>query len=521
MRSNLQQRNIGNYKLETTMKKIGYLQRASVNEASTRNEDVPVGVHSNLFGHLNWKTVSSSAAIHLLSVALTLAVLSIAQRAVALEKVGSSGSQVSQIQRCLSKLGYYNGPVTGKFASLTQNAVIRFQRANGLPGVGVVGVRTQQALQSQCQTRRPGSNVSGGLQPGSRGQAVTRLQQDLRRLGYFNGPITGNFGPETQRAVVRFQQSNGIRADGVVGGRTKEVIRISLNRNNSSAYNSSAYNSSTYNSSSDNSSNYTSTYTSTYSSSDGIGGDNLPNALNLGDSSAQVRELQQDLQQLGYFRVNPTGYFGPTTQEAVARFQQDYRIVPSGVADSQTLGAITTALGGQNYGQNPGQNYGQNPGQNYGQNYGCSTTGDICQGERSQRVTVVQQRLQNLGFFKGNLSGYYGPATRDAVAQFQRYYGLETTGLVNYQTWQALGISNNPDNSTGSSPKGENRFVVVVPISRNDTLNQVRQYIPEAFQAESRLGPFVNAGQFRERSQAEDLSKWLRSRGLDARVDYF
>jgi hypothetical protein len=93
--------------------------------------------------------------------------------------------------------------------------------------------------------------------------------------------------------------------------------------------------------------------------------------------------------------------------------------------------------------------------------------------------------------------------------------------LVNYQTWQALGISNNPDNSTGSSPNQENRFVVVVPISRNDTLNQVRQYIPEAFQAESRLGPFVNAGQFRERSQAEDLSKWLRSRGLDARVDYF
>ncbi|BAY45199.1 peptidoglycan-binding domain 1 [Scytonema sp. HK-05] len=503
------------------MEKIGYLQFAEANEASIRNEDEQVQVNYNLFAQLNWKTVSSCGAIHLLSVALTLAVLSIAQRAVAVEKVGSSGSQVSEIQRCLSKLGYYNGPVTGKFASLTQNAVIRFQQTNGLPAVGVVGARTQQALQSQCQSRRPGGSVSGGLQPGSRGQAVTRLQQDLRRLGYFNGPITGNFGPETQRAVVRFQQSYGIRADGVVGGRTKEAIRISLNRNNSSAYNSSAYNSSTYNSSSDNSSTYTSTYTSTYNSSDGIGGDNLPNALNLGDSGAEVRELQQDLQQLGYFRVNPTGYFGPTTQEAVARFQQDYRIVPSGVADSQTLGAITTALGGQNYGQNPGQNYGQNPGQNPGQNYGCSTTGDICQGERSRRVTVVQQRLQNLRFFNGDITGYYGPATRDAVAQFQRYYGLETTGFVNYQTWQALGISNNPDNSTGWSPKGENRFVVVVPISRNDTLDQVRQYIPEAFRAESRLGPFVNAGQFRERSQAEDLSKWLRSRGLDARVDYF
>lgn len=508
------------------MEKIGYLQLASANEASIRNEDVPIEVHSYLFPHLNWKRLSSSATIHLLSVALILAVASIAQRAVALEKVGNSGSQVSEIQRCLSKLGYYNGPVTGKFASLTQNAVIRFQRGNGLPAVGVVGARTEQTLHSRCQSRKTTGHVSRGSQPASRSESVTRLQQDLRRLGYFNGPITGHFGSETQRAVIKFQQSHGIRADGVVGGKTKQAIRLSLNKNNSSAYNSStsnspAYNSSTYsstyNSPAYNSSAYTSTYTSTYNSPDGIGGDNLPNALNLGNSGAQVRELQQDLQQLGYFKMNPTGYFGPTTQEAVARFQQDYRIVPSGSADSQTLGAITTALRGQNPGQNPGQNYGQNP----GQNYGCSTTGDICQGEKSQRVTVVQQRLHNLGFFNGNLSGYYGPATRDAVVQFQRNSRLETTGFVNYQTWQALGISNNPDNSTGWSPQQENRFVVIVPISRNDTLNQVRQYIPEAFRAESRLGPFINAGQFRERSQAEDLSKWLRSRGLDARVDYF
>ncbi|MBW4632645.1 MAG: peptidoglycan-binding protein [Iphinoe sp. HA4291-MV1] len=482
------------------MKRIGYSSFASANETSIRNENVSVPFNFHLFAELNWRKLSSTAAIRLLSVALTLALLNMAERALALQ-VGSTGSQVSQIQRCLSKLGYYNGPVTGKFASLTQDAVIRFQRANGLPSVGVVGTRTQQLLQSQCQSRRPSGSVSNDLRSGSTGQAVTKLQQDLRRLSYFNGPITGNFGPETQRAVIRFQQSRGIRADGVVGARTKEAIRIVLSRNNSSV---------------------------------GVGGDRLPNALNLGDSGSQVRELQQDLQQLGYFRVNPTGYFGPTTQEAVARFQQDYRIVPSGVADSQTLGAITTAIGersygqssGQSYGQSSGQSYGQSSGQSYGQSYeqssGCSTaTGDICQGERSQRVTVVQQRLQNLGFFRGDLTGYYGPATRDAVVQFQRYYGLETTGSVNFQTWQALGLSNNGNNSTGWKPKQDNRYVVVIPISKNDTLNQVRQYIPEAFRAESRLGPYVNAGQFRERSQAEDLSKWLRSRGLDARVEYF
>jgi peptidoglycan hydrolase-like protein with peptidoglycan-binding domain len=453
------------------MERMTYFPLASVNEASTTNEEVlsPFD-HFNLFTQLNWKKLSSGAAIHFFSVALTLAVLSLAERAIALEKVGSSGPQVSNIQRCLTRLGYYNGPVTGKFASLTQNAVQRFQQANGLSADGVVGARTQQLLQSQCQSRGTGGSTSSGIQFGSSGPVVTRLQQDLRRLGYFNGPITGYFGSETQQAVIRFQQSSGIRADGIVGGRTQEAIRVAFNKNNTPV---------------------------------GIGGDSLPNALNVGDSGAQVRELQQDLQQLGYFRVNPTGYFGPTTQEAVARFQQDNGIAANGIADSRTLGAITTALGGQNY--------------------GCSTTtGDICEGERSQRVTVVQQRLQNLGFFRGNVTGYYGPATKDSVTQFQRYYRLEPSGVVNFQTWQALGLSNNTENnSTGWDAKQENRYVVVVPISRNETLNEVRQYVPEAFRAESRLGPFVNAGQFRERSQAEDLSKWLRSRGLDARVDYF
>ena len=160
------------------------------------------------------------------------------------------------------------------------------------------------------------------------------------------------------------------------------------------------------------------------------------------------------------------------------------------------------------------------PFQNNVQNSNCSTDTDICLGERSQRVAAVQQRLQQWGFFKGDVSGYYGAATRDAVFQFQRSYNIYPTGLVNYQTWQALGISN-PDNSIGGNPTPKNTYVVVVPIYHNDTLYQVQQYIPEAFAAKSRLGAYVNAGQFRDRSDAEKLSKTLRSRGLDARVEYF
>ncbi len=470
------------------METIGYLHTASIPEASENIEVVPVLVNFNFFINLNWKKLFSSAAMLSVSVTMTLAALSVAGQALAFQKEGNQGSQVSNIQRCLQRLGYFNGPVTGKFGSLTQNGVIRFQKANGVTADGVVGSRTKQLLQSQCQSRSTsGGNVSGELQLGSRGPAVKALQQNLRQLGFFNRPITSYFGSETQQAVIRFQQSHGIRAIGVVGPRTTEAISVSLNQ---------------------------------IQRPEGIGGDNLPNALNPGAAGAEVTELQQSLRRLGYFNSNPTGYFGPSTKDAVVRFQQANGIIPNGIADSQTLAAISAALGGQNNVQNNAQNNVQNNAQNNAQNSNCSTETDICLGERSQRVAAVQKRLQQLGLFKGDVSGYYGTETRDAVVQLQRYRGIDPTGFVNYQTWQALGI-NNSENPKAGNPTPKNTYVVVVPIHNNDTLYKVQQYIPEAFAAKSRLGAYVNAGQFKDRSDAEKLSKTLRSRGLDARVEYF
>ncbi|MFH7024512.1 MAG: peptidoglycan-binding protein [Heteroscytonema crispum UTEX LB 1556] len=447
------------------MESIAYLHLASAYEASESIEVVPIRVDVKLF---SWKKLSSVAAMRLLSVALTMAVLSVAGQALALQsRPGSSGANVTTVQRCLKQLGYYNGPVTGNFGSLTRNAVIKFQQRNGLPAVGSVGPQTQRLLQSQCQTRNPGG-VSGDLRLGSRGQAVTQLQQNLRRLRFFNGPITGYFGSETQQAVARFQQSSGIRADGIVGSRTRQAILVSLNQR-----------------------------------PDGVGGegDSLPNALNVGDAGTQVTQLQTALQQLRYINFNPTGYFGPTTRDAVARFQRDYGLVPNGIADSRTLATITRALASVNP--------------------GCvANRGDICLGENSQRVVAVQQRLRDWGFLNDNINGLYGPATKDAVAQFQRYYGLNPTGFVDFQTWQALRLGNT-GGPTAGNPTPQNRYVVVVPIYNQDTLNIVRQYVRNAFPAQSRLGDYVNAGAFSDRADAEKLSKQLRDRGLDARVDYF
>lgn len=64
----------------------------------------------------------------------------------ALSKIGSSGKEVSQIQSRLKEWGYYNGQVDGIFGTQTRNAVIKFQKANGLEPDGIAGSRTLAAI---------------------------------------------------------------------------------------------------------------------------------------------------------------------------------------------------------------------------------------------------------------------------------------------------------------------------------------------------------------------------------------
>ena len=59
---------------------------------------------------------------------------------------GDSGEEVRTIQTKLKRWGYYNGEVDGIFGSKTREAVVYFQRKNGLTADGIVGNNTLQAL---------------------------------------------------------------------------------------------------------------------------------------------------------------------------------------------------------------------------------------------------------------------------------------------------------------------------------------------------------------------------------------
>lgn len=59
---------------------------------------------------------------------------------------------------------------------------------------------------------------------GSKGDEVTKIQTKLAALGFYRGPIDGDFGGGTEAAVVGFQGSEGLAADGVVGRDTWSAL---------------------------------------------------------------------------------------------------------------------------------------------------------------------------------------------------------------------------------------------------------------------------------------------------------
>lgn len=63
-----------------------------------------------------------------------------------------------------------------------------------------------------------------GLRQGSRGQAVTRLQDRLRALGYFQRGSTGNYYDETAAAVAAFQRAAGLEPSGQADPATLSLI---------------------------------------------------------------------------------------------------------------------------------------------------------------------------------------------------------------------------------------------------------------------------------------------------------
>ncbi len=79
-------------------------------------------------------------------VCATMFMLSFASDASAAVYWGSRGEQVRRVQQKLRQWGYYDGDVDGVFGQETYDAVVYFQKKNGLRADGVAGSATLEAM---------------------------------------------------------------------------------------------------------------------------------------------------------------------------------------------------------------------------------------------------------------------------------------------------------------------------------------------------------------------------------------
>ena len=221
-------------------------------------------------------------------------------------RMGDSGSAVKDLQTKLKKLGYYDGTVDSTFGSGTYAAVKAFQKKYNLTADGVAGSETLKKLDTAYKNADSDKD-DGSLRKGATGSAVKDLQTKLKKLGFYNASIDGDYGDTTVAAVKAFQKKYNLTADGVAGSETLKKL-------------DSAYKNADSNTSTDD------------------------DSLRKGATGTAVKTLQTNLKKLGFYTAYVDGSFGATTESAVKAFQRKYGLTADGVAGSATLKKIESAV---------------------------------------------------------------------------------------------------------------------------------------------------------------------------------
>ena len=221
-------------------------------------------------------------------------------------RMGDSGSAVKDLQTKLKKLGYYDGTVDSTFGSGTYAAVKAFQKKYNLTADGVAGSETLKKLDSAYKNADSDKD-DDSLRKGATGSAVKDLQTKLKKLGFYNASIDGDYGDTTVAAVKAFQKKYNLAADGVAGSETLKKL-------------DSAYKNADSNTSTDD------------------------DSLRKGATGTAVKTLQTNLKKLGFYTAYVDGSFGSTTESAVKAFQRKYGLTADGVAGSATLKKIESAV---------------------------------------------------------------------------------------------------------------------------------------------------------------------------------
>ena len=282
-------------------------------------------------------------------------------------RLGSGGDDVRQIQIRLNRISdnYPSIPKIalpdGVFSFDTEDAVRQFQEIFSLTPDGIVGratwyriqfiynaVKRLNELDSEGITLEEVTDQYPGVtRPGDTGVAVRNIQYLLAYIAQFYNtipPITpdGIYGTATTEAVTAFQRTFDLPVTGEVDFDTWDVLyRTYLG--------------------------FLETIPFRYIEGNVLPYPGIP--LRLGAEDETVRILQEYLNYVAGFypqipTVNPTGYFGTATQNAVIAFQELQGLPPNGTVGAATWDELTSLYSDLYNGSRLGE--GQYPGYEIG-----------------------------------------------------------------------------------------------------------------------------------------------------------
>lgn len=241
-------------------------------------------------------------------------------------------------------------------------------------------------------TPQPGAEKYTELKNGSEGAAVTALQSALAELGYLEEEdVDGKFGSKTEDALKVFQKRNGLTQDGIAS----QDLQLKL-------YEDTPKDTRGYRQ-----------YVRTVPPVAGA-------VIREKSKGEPVTKLQTRLKELGYYKGELTGVCDEDTVAAIKLFEGKHGLVADGemsAADQQVLYGATAMEASLVVTPSPTPTV-QPP------------TKTLRPGDKDDEVKLLQQRLKDLGYYTGNITGVYNDATTEAVKAFQKKSSLEEDGVL-------------------------------------------------------------------------------------------
>lgn len=241
-------------------------------------------------------------------------------------------------------------------------------------------------------TPQPGAEKYTELKNGSEGAAVTALQSALAELGYLEEEdVDGKFGSKTEDALKVFQKRNGLTQDGIAS----QDLQLKL-------YEDTPKDTRGYRQ-----------YVRTVPPVAGA-------VIREKSKGEPVTKLQTRLKELGYYEGELTGVCDENTVAAIKLFEGKHGLVADGemsAADQQVLYGATAMEASVVVTPSPTPTV-QPP------------TKTLRPGDKDDEVKLLQQRLKDLGYYTGNITGVYNDATTEAVKAFQKKSSLEQDGVL-------------------------------------------------------------------------------------------